>query len=138
MIEETTTLNELESLVLERLLDGDDPVLRVLRQQLENCPVFERELTGAGFFLRFRFDNDVQRVTPGDFHFGDVSAEIEGLRYGAGFVLFVKQGLLDSLEGYSYEEPWPAKIARLHVQYTSDENRDLETVRQAWSDSVLG
>jgi hypothetical protein len=135
MIETTSTLNELEGLVLQRLLDGDDPVLQVLRQQLGSCSGFERELTGAGFFLRFKFGDDVQRVTPGSFHFGEVSADIEGLQYGAGFVLFVKRGLLESLEGYSYEEPWPERIVNPRVRYTVDGRRDLDAVRQAWSSS---
>lgn len=138
MIETVSTLNELEALVLELLLNGDDPVLRVLRQQLEGCSEFEREFTGSGCFLRFKFGGDVPLVTPSSFHFGDVFADIEELQHGAGFVLFVKRGALDSLEGYSYEEPWPSTILNPRVRYSDDAGRDLAAVRQAWSDSDGG
>ena len=46
----------------------------------------------------------------------DVTVEIEGLRHGAGFVLFLGDGLLDMLEGYSYGEPWPSRVGRFSLQ----------------------
>jgi hypothetical protein len=43
----------------------------------------------------------------GDFHIGDVSGELEGLANGAGFVLFIRDGRLKMLEGFTFDEPWP-------------------------------
>jgi hypothetical protein len=38
-----------------------------------------------------------------DFKLNNVYAEIDGLQYGAGFLLYIKDGMLDMLEGYCYE-----------------------------------
>jgi hypothetical protein len=34
---------------------------------------------------------------------------VQGLEHGAGRVLFVRDGQLRSLEGYTYGEPWPER-----------------------------
>jgi hypothetical protein len=39
-------------------------------------------------------------VRPRRARFGDVLAEIEGLKPGAGFALFIDDGLITMLEGY--------------------------------------
>jgi hypothetical protein len=37
-------------------------------------------------------------------------AEIAGLERGVSFVLFVRDGMLDFLEGFTFDEPWPDRI----------------------------
>jgi hypothetical protein len=123
-------LNEFEQAVLDKLLAGEHPVLAVLREQALAGRLASREYTGAGFFGSF----DVPRGTPilatqQDFHFGDVNAVIDGLQRGAGFVIFVRNGHLDTLEGYSYEEPWPKDIRGFKLTYQR-EPRGLELPAQ--------
>ena len=110
-------LNEFEQAVLEKLLAGDHPVLAVLRAQAQAARLASREYTGAGFFLSFDVPPDASLLPTKDFHFGDVNAVVDGLRYGAGFVVFVRGGRLDTLEGYSYEEPWPKEIRGFKLSY---------------------
>ena len=110
-------LNEFEAAVLEKLLAGDSPALVVLRAQAQAARLSSREYTGAGFFLSFDVPADAPTVAAKDFHFGDVDAVVDGLRHGAGFVLFVRGGRLDVLEGYSYEEPWPKEISGFKLTY---------------------
>lgn len=112
-----------EQAVIEMLLAGDHPSLEVLHSQLEESE-FTRELTGAGFYLNFVVPDRCQTVTPPEFRVGDVDAKVKGLDYGAGFVLFVENGRLKVLEGYSYEEPWPDNIEEFTLSY-SNEKRDL-------------
>lgn len=102
-------LTKFESDVLGALLDGDNDVLKTLKLQIEQAEI-ERESTGAGFYLNFNVDRECPRVFPNKFRISDVTAEIAGLKYGAGFVLFVNDGAVSQLEGYSYEEPWPDTI----------------------------
>ena len=93
------------------LLAGTDPVLETLRQQLKLSARKPREMSGAGFFRDFQLQKEAPRLTGApSFSFGDVMAEIEGLAFGAGFVLHVREGLIAVMEGYSYEEPWPAIV----------------------------
>lgn len=104
---------ELEQSVLNHLLDGDDRVLAKLRAQLADCRVQKRKMTGVGFFTDLIIPETAPRVEGReDFELGDVCADIDGLKHGAGFVLFVRNGAMDFLEGFSYDEPWPEQIFR--------------------------
>jgi hypothetical protein len=110
----------LERAVLERLLDGHHPVLRVLRRQLEVATVLRRELTGVGFFTHVGVPAEgctPAPITRARVIFGDVAAEIEGLERGAGFLLFVEAGWLAMLEGYCYDERWPGIDAAFALRY---------------------
>jgi hypothetical protein len=114
-------LEPLEAAVLEKLLDGDHPVLVGLRRQLPGLSARSRERTGGGFFTTFAVANTdlsapiASRSSP----FGDVEAAIRGLKDGAGFLLYIKQGQLHMLEGYSYGEPWPEHVDEFSLVYSS-------------------
>lgn len=111
-------LNEFEQAVLDKLLAGSHPVLVALRVQAERARLTSREYTGAGFFCSFEVPSDATLLTSQqDFEFGDVDAVVDGLEHGAGFIIFVRGGCLDNLEGYSYEEPWPEEIHTFKLTY---------------------
>jgi hypothetical protein len=120
-------LDPLEIAVLQKMLDGEQPVLRALRRQLEGLSVVKRERTGAGVFtflspspgsIPARFRTNSLRI-------GDVHATIPGLVNGAGFVLYVENGLLKMLEAYSYEESWPAQIESFQLRYEPPDRSSL-------------
>lgn len=123
-------MEQLEREVLRMLLAGDDWVLANLRTQLNLAERSRRRKSGVGFFTDFDVPEAVARL-PGNpsIRFGDVIAEIEGLQHGAGFVLFVSDGVLTVLEGYTYDEPWPQKIGRYHLKYDSGGTRDFGALR---------
>ena len=110
-------LSKLESAVLDALLAGDDPTLVVLRRQAAAAKLSAREETGVGFILTFDVPASEQPLATADFHFGDVSATVEGLKNGAGFVLFIRNGRLVALEGYSYDEAWPEEPGAFVLSY---------------------
>lgn len=114
----------LEKGVLCKLLEGDDPLLVALRLQLANCAVAQRELTGCGFYATLAVSVDAPRVDDVDAKFGDVVADISGLANGAGFLLYLKDGLLDMLEGYSFDEPWPKSTDIFELKYINESSRD--------------
>lgn len=118
-------LNEFEQAVLEKLLEGDHPVLAVLRAQARAARLASREYTGAGFYLSFDVPPEAPALPKQNFHFGDVNATVDGLQHGAGFVVFVRGGRLDMLEGYSYDEPWPKEIRGFKLSYQR-EPRELD------------
>jgi len=75
-----------------------------LEAQLATATVRSRENTGAGFYTML----DVQRAS-----MGPVGGErlrkgpevkIDGFKHGMGFILWLKDGYLDCLEGYSYDD----------------------------------
>lgn len=122
-------LNALERAVLEKLLAGDHPVLTVLRAQLDSAEVSSRELTGVGFFTHLKVDRSVERApTPRPrIQVLYVGAEISGLERGASFVLFVSDGYLELLEGFSYDEPWPPEISEFSLHYEGPRTEDPAT-----------
>ncbi|HVS34954.1 MAG TPA: hypothetical protein VMS17_05190 [Gemmataceae bacterium] len=125
---------DLEKAVMAKLLNGGDSVLQDLRTQFGMCNVVKRQDTGVGFFTTFQVPPSAPRAAFGKtFSFGDVSAKISGLRHGAGFVLFVKNGLIDTLEGYCYDEVWPEHVSDFSLQYDQGESRDIEALKRAWS-----
>lgn len=130
-------MNSLEDAVLSKLLAGDDEVLEALRLQLAHATIKSRQMTGAGFYLNFSIPAAVEPIIAtvptikSNFCFGDVAAHIDGLENGAGFLLWITDGRLDFLEGYTYDEPWLTPIENFHLQYFS-EPRDMDSLRKSW------
>lgn len=118
-------LNLLEVEVLNKLLDGTDKNYLILKNQVKNIVSISRELTGSGVFTRFEVSLGVEKTEVQNFSFGDVLAEIDGLKYGAGFLLYVENGVMTCLESYTYEECWPLVVDKFVLRYTNverDEN----------------
>ncbi|MBX3202773.1 MAG: hypothetical protein KF850_39040 [Labilithrix sp.] len=124
-------LTALEREVLARSFAGNHPGLAALREQLASAEVQSREMTGVGFFTKLALDPNVAPVvvTSPRVAFGDVQAEIGGLRYGAGFVVFIMNGRLDSMEGFTYGEPWPVHIDTFTLRDGPDAHRGLSELR---------
>lgn len=120
-------LSRLEREALSMFLAGDHNVLRALREQLSTCRVVDRELTGVGFFTKLAVPESAAKagIDNGTLTFADVTAEIEDLEHGAGFVLFVRDGRLDTLEGYTYDEPWPEVIGAFALDYAQADRPEL-------------
>jgi hypothetical protein len=138
----TDGLSPLEREVIATILAPEHPVMYALRRQFERCHVTAREMTGVGFFTTLAMATHVPPapVKPGRMHLGDVTATIEGLEHGAGFVLFVRDGVLDTLEGYSFDEPWPDVIVLYEVSaggvmHSGGSETDMEQVGAAWTSS---
>ena len=112
-------MNELERGVTHLLTAGEHPVLQVLRRQLESVRVVGRTYTGVGFYTDLEVDHDVPRVTaPLNVELVDVSAMMDGLQNGVGFVLFVREGVVSFLEGYTLDEPWPGRVENVVLAYS--------------------
>lgn len=127
-------LEDLERAVLEKLLDGDHPMFAALREQAQSGRLLGRERTGVGFYCSFEVPPEVSAVEPFDFEIDDVNGEVQGLAHGAGFVLFVRDGRLDMLEGFSYDEPWPQEVSHFKLTYQC-EPRELKFLASAASSS---
>ena len=86
-------LNAIEHEAMGMLLEGGHPTLSLLRQQFKRSHVSKREFTGSGFFTTFEIDPAAPRFAyTGRIVIGDVYAEMDGLQYGVGFILFVDDG----------------------------------------------
>src|SRR5712672_364039 len=110
-------LNKLELRVLEMLLNGNHSLLSLMRQQVELANVTSREMTGVGFFTKFVIPDEARLPGNLSFELSDVSGSAKNVTHGVGFVLFIRDGAISMLEGYTYDEPWPDKLQDLKLIY---------------------
>ncbi len=103
---------------MEWFLRGDHRILATLREQLAVASIANRKFTGVGFFTGFHVPNTAPRLSNLQrLVIGDVHSEIVGLEHGAGFLLFVDEGLLHFLEGFTYDAPWPGDLKLIRLYY---------------------
>jgi len=96
------------------MLEGSDPVLAVLREQLRQATVTSVELSGVGFFAHLAVPRGLPIATPPRIVGGDAAIVLTGVEHGAGCVLFVDDGRLSMFEGYTYAgEEWAESVATI-------------------------
>jgi hypothetical protein len=118
------TLNPLEKAVLEKLLSGESETYRILQKQYSSSRVASRKMTGVGFFTRLSLPEDAPKLPDeASFHISDVAADINGLKHGAGFVLFIEDGRIETLEGFTYDEPWTQDFHGFRLYYDGTSER---------------
>jgi hypothetical protein len=122
------SIDEVGNEATRLLLDGES---HRLREQYHAADT-RVERSGAGFFVHFDVPDDIERIDTGErtvIH--GVHATMDCLQYGMGFVLFVDDGLLSMVEGYTYEEEFPADIQTLrgvNVEYSGDDGVERRTL----------
>jgi len=101
-----------EKTVIENiLLYSEREYIDKIRQQYKNADVVTRKFTGIGFFTHFSVaDKSLYLNEDINFKLGGIYAEINDIKYGTGFVLYVSNGVITQLEGYTYREAWPEEI----------------------------
>jgi hypothetical protein len=95
--------------LMSLLLAGDDPASAALREQYARDKIVSVELTGVGFFVEFGVSSDAPRAEPKELTGGHVNIQVEGVMHGAGCLLFVRDGVIVRLEGYTYDDKWPER-----------------------------
>jgi len=120
---------DLEKGIIERMFADNHIIPRTLFKQWRASIDKKIEVTRTGFFVHYTLPPDAPTLNgKPNFQVTNIRAEISGLKYGAGFVLFVRKGRIDMLEGYTYEEGWPAFIEMVNVTFEATvENWDQLT-----------
>lgn len=119
------TLTPLEQAVLEKLLSGESEGYRILQKQIPTLRVTERKMTGVGFFTRFSLPDEAPKLPDGaSVEISDVGADLTDLKHGAGFVLFIRKGGINMLEGFTYGEPWPRDVRSFYLYYDGTSERE--------------
>ena len=108
----------------------------ILRKRISPVNIVVLRSGDQRFFVvadsfEFVVPSEVARV-PGrpTFRFGDVNGTAENVKHGLGFILFVKDGALASLAGYTYDEPWPNEIGELKLTYSEGPIRNMDKLRK--------
>lgn len=116
-------LTALETDVLETLIQAHPDHSELLYEQLGQASIASRRRTGLGFFLNFSLAPE-RLFDPLNFELNDVYGDLTGLEHGAGFILFIRGGKIDFLEGHGFDEPWPATDGK-HVVFVKSPGRGV-------------
>lgn len=111
----TTLLTHFERALLQRAI-GAGPERTVLERQLAAAAVKERRNTGHGMFVEIAISRSAptlnvqpkNRQLPGA---KNLLLSHPELAYGAGTIVWVRAGLIDSIECFTHSEAWPADEA---------------------------
>jgi hypothetical protein len=97
-----TVLTQLETAVLHEICKQLGPQGRsALEAQIDGISVRHRENTGAGFYTHFSMKAEPARQIHEDTKECTVAAKINGLENALGFILWLRDGYVDHLEGYT-------------------------------------
>lgn len=129
-------MKELVNRAIEMLLDGDNDVLSCLRKQFQDTKEMKYHDTGVGAFISFDISNKKNRLNSDlikdNFPFGDVFGTVDGLFGAIGFILFVEDGLLKTLEIYSIgQEFWSNVTDATEISYDKVP-RDITLLEKSW------
>jgi hypothetical protein len=84
-------------------------------------------MTGVGFYTEFVVPPEAPRVLGRPtFKLGDVNGTADNVNHGLGFLLYVTDGALSMLEGYTYDQPWPDEVRCLVLTYSTKQGRKLD------------
>lgn len=124
------TEKELVQSTMEMLLNGETPTLQLLNEQWRNSSFIIEDKTSTGFFAKIKLEKKDFQITDGNlnFEFGDVYGSTSTTPFAIGFVLFVKNGILDFLESYTFGAdvyPEPKEI-KLIYSTGDDKKRDIQ------------
>ena len=108
-------LTNLEKAVLEAAIVSSRPEFEKLKAQIATLKIKDRELTGVGFFTEFEAVDEIFKAQCDDFEISDVEGKLNGLNNGFGCVVFIKDGQIDTVECFSYDEPWPDHVDQFAV-----------------------
>lgn len=94
----------MEKEAIEMLIKRDIDNASILIKQFEKVVKVERRFTQAGFFTEYQISDDAPKIFQkqrGPLR--SVYGKISGLEIGVGFLLFLSNGLIDTLECYEYD-----------------------------------
>jgi len=93
--------NELELAALSAIFDETPEFASGLNGQLARSVVVKRDNSGAGFFTHIECPDDVPSLNCTRVLGTQTYARLKNLTYGLGFVLFMRDGKLHVLEGFT-------------------------------------
>jgi hypothetical protein len=132
-------IEPVESKAMQMLLAGEHPTLELLREQFKHAQIKSRDFTGVGFFTEFEIGGGGPKVKPPKrYIISDVCADVDGLEFGCGFILFIADGLISTLECHLWGDdalPDSARYTRFYYFHQPEppgiketKNRDMDFV----------
>jgi len=112
-----TAFTELELAALHSMFSEQPELASYLERQLSVATVAKRENTGVGFFTTVSVPPAADPVGRSEPLRGETHARIPGLEHGLGFVLFLNDGRIETLEGFTYGSESTASLDLTSVTF---------------------
>ncbi len=105
-------VNIIEEAVIRRFLQDHELPLLVSDVDFGHIEVAERNFTGMGFITEFMPSKDLKVLADGvSMRWGKSDARLNTSRMEAGFVVYVDDGILNAVEGFTYGGgDWPGTV----------------------------
>lgn len=111
-------LTKLEERVLSAMAEAC-PDADVLRAQIQAATVIGRDFTGCGVYTKFELPKETTLLSGMRWRLEDMpkaDGEHPDLPAGAGFILWITDGGISCLEGYTYDGDWPKDEERFVIR----------------------
>ena len=103
--------DEFEKIIITDIIEQYPEYKQKLQSQFQKCTVQKKEVSTYGFSTYYTVT--AEEETLGDtvnMQLGKSQWNINGLKRGSDYILWIKNGFITCLEGFSYNEPWPDEI----------------------------
>ena len=112
--EKQMTYDEFEKIIIEDIIQTYPEHAEKLARQYNSAIVTKRTVNSPGFYTNYEIGDKTASLGDGvDLQLGENQWNVNGMKYGSDYILWIKNGFISSLEGFSYGEPWPAKITEV-------------------------
>ncbi len=132
---------EFEKIIITDIFEQYPEYKQKLQAQFESSTVQKRERFAFGFFTDYEVTAAEETLGEGiNLQLGNHQWNINGLNCGSDYILWIENGLISSLEGFSYQEPWPDEILWcekmdfyiLSMQFSCDRPLRADLVPSKW------
>jgi hypothetical protein len=78
--------------------------------------VSDREFTGAGFLTEFERSEELKLFDDGvSLRWGKVGARLNASKLETGYLIYVDDGYVTAVEGYTYGDEWPNEVEQIEL-----------------------
>lgn len=103
--------NEFEKIIITDIIEQYPEHKQKLQAQFEKSVVQKREVSTYGFSTYYTVTAPEEALGNNEnLQLGKSQWKISGLLHGSDYILWIKNGLITCLEGFSYNELWPDEI----------------------------
>lgn len=104
-------ISKFEEMIITDIIEHNPDYREILLSQFNAAKVKERKKYERGFCTDYVIDDGVQTFGDGvDMRLSGSQWNINDVDNGTDYILWVKNGKISSLEGFTYEEKWPDEI----------------------------
>lgn len=109
-------ISELEKAVIGSILADSELTPIKSTVNFDTVVVSDREFTGPGFMTEFERSEELKLFASGiSLRWGNVGARLNASRLETGYLIYVDDGYVTAVEGYTYGDVWPDHVDRIEL-----------------------